>query len=130
MPLYANRVATALEAKAAAFKHLDRELKADLQRLQLVRQIRLLGLGLPEVKQLVDQAFTSECGAFAGQLLDRLQDQQRAVSQRIAELEALRDQLDLLAEHVRHCRMEAQPGQLATDCGFCPLIDEEGGTKC
>ena len=100
---------------------------ADVRRLHLARQARLLGLSLPEVKQLVQQAFTAECIGFAEHLLEQLGNQRRAITQRITELEALRSRLEALEEHVRHCQIEAQPGQLVSECEFCPLIDEEGG---
>jgi MerR family copper efflux transcriptional regulator len=99
----------------------------DVRRLHLVRQARLLGLTLPEVKTLVDRAFTSECGEFADQLLEMVAKQRDEISRRIAELEALRDDLDELERHVRHEKGCAQPGQLVAECGYCFLIDEEGG---
>jgi DNA-binding transcriptional MerR regulator len=39
----------------------------DVRRLRLARRARLLGLALPEVRTLVDQAFRSECIDFGQQ---------------------------------------------------------------
>ena len=97
----------------------------DLRRLRLVRQTRLLGLSLTEIKTLVEQTFASDCGDYLDQLLDRLTEQHAAVRRRIAELQALDVELDALEQHVRHARRQAPPGQRVLDCGFCPLIDEE-----
>jgi MerR family copper efflux transcriptional regulator len=98
----------------------------DVRRLRLVRQARLLGLGLAEITSLVEQAFASDCGDYLDQLVVRLTDQRTAVRRRIAELQALDAELVALEEHVRHARERAPVGRRVVDCGFCPLIDEEG----
>lgn len=82
---------------------------------------------MPEVKILTEQAFTSACVDFAAQLLERIDRQRDVIDRRIAELTALRAELDELARHVRHSQVTAQPGQLVAECAFCPLLDEEGG---
>lgn len=97
----------------------------DVRRLRLVRRARLLGLSLPEVRHLVEQAFASECVEFGQQLLDRIATQRIAISRQLAELHALQGELDALEQHVRHAQRTAPPGQRVADCGFCPLIDEE-----
>jgi MerR family copper efflux transcriptional regulator len=99
----------------------------DIRRLRLARRGRLLGLPLSEVKTLVRQAFESECIDFADQVLRSLAGQRSQIDQRIAELQALRTQLEELEEHVQHCQAEARPGQTVVECTFCPIIDEEGG---
>lgn len=99
----------------------------DVRRLRLIHRARLLGLPLAAVKVLVEQAFTSECGQFAGQLLGSIAKQRAAIGQRIAELVALRDELDTIEAHVRHGQMRATPGQRVAECAYCPLIDQEGG---
>ena len=99
----------------------------DIRRLRLIRRSRLLGVSLADAKALADQAFTSECADFAEQLLDRIATQRADLDRRMAELAALRTELDELEQHVRHDRKRAQPGQLVATCGFCPLLDEEGG---
>ena len=96
----------------------------DVRRLRLVRRARLLGLILPEVKALVEQAFASECGAFVARLLDQLAQQRRDIRRQIHELQALAAELDGLEEHVRHAQPDLVPGRRVADCGFCPLIDD------
>jgi MerR family copper efflux transcriptional regulator len=100
---------------------------SDIRRLRLAKRARLLGLSLPEVKSLVDQAFTSECSEFGAALLERVASQRAEVQRRIAELEALDSELQELEHHVQRCDCEAEPGQLVANCSFCSLIDEEGG---
>jgi MerR family copper efflux transcriptional regulator len=100
---------------------------ADVRRLRLARRARLLGLPLAAVKSLVDQAFRSDCVEFGEQLLSFIAGQRTEIDQRIGELQALKGELDALEQHVRHCQRDARPGQNVADCGFCPMIDEEGG---
>jgi DNA-binding transcriptional MerR regulator len=100
----------------------------DVRRLRLVRNARLLGLGLPEIRALVDQAFASDCHSFAPQLGELIAKQRSEVSERIASLQTLRDELDELERHVMHAQCATEPGQLVSECGYCPLIDEEGDT--
>jgi MerR family transcriptional regulator, copper efflux regulator len=99
---------------------------SDLRRLRLVRQARLLGLSLAEVRDFAEQAFASECIDFAGQLLDRIARQRGAIDRRIEELSVLRAELDALERHVRHSQARARPGRMVATCGYCPLIDDEG----
>ena len=103
---------------------------ADVRRLRLARRVRLLGLPLPAVKTLVEQAFHSDCVEFGEQLLACVASQRVEIDERIAELQALKGELDALEQHVRHCQKDARPGQSVADCGFCPFIDEEGGERC
>jgi len=101
--------------------------ESDVRRLRLIRQVRLLGLSLQEVKQLVSQAFASDCGAYAGQLLGLITTQQTEVSRRIAELQSLNAELEVLANDVRRVAAEVPPGQTVEECTNCPLIDEVSG---
>ena len=96
----------------------------DVRRLRLVRRARLLGLGLPEVKALVEQAFASECTAYVTQLLDHVARQRHDIRRQIEELQALEAELDELERHVRHAQQALPPGRRVADCGFCPLIDD------
>jgi len=99
----------------------------DIRRLLLVRRARLMGLALPEVKTLTDQAFLSECADFADQLLERIATQRTEIDRRMQELLALRTELDALEHRVRYDQTRARPGKMVATCAFCPLLDEEGG---
>ena len=100
---------------------------ADVRRLRLAGRARLLGVPLAEVRDLVWRAFAADCDEFAADLLDRLAERRRDVKRRIAELRALRAELVGLERHVRHVREREAPGSRVASCGYCPLIDEEGG---
>jgi DNA-binding transcriptional MerR regulator len=99
--------------------------KGDVWRLQLLRQARLLGLPLAEIKPLITQSMDTECLAFASDLMSMLDRQKEVIDRRIAELESLRDQIAVLEGHIDHC--ECAPGQAVGDCFCCSLLLEEGG---
>jgi DNA-binding transcriptional MerR regulator len=99
--------------------------EGDVWRLRLVRQIRMLGLPLAEIKPLIGQSMETECTVFADDLGSMLARQKLEIDRRIAELESLREQINVLEGHVEHC--ECEPGQTVADCYCCSLLDEEGG---
>ena len=99
--------------------------EGDVWRLRLVRQIRMLGLPLAEIKPLIGQSMETECNVFADDLGSMLARQKLEIDRRIMELESLREQITVLEGHVEHC--ECEPGQTAADCYCCSLLDEEGG---
>lgn len=101
--------------------------EGDVWRLQLVRQVRMLGLPLLQIKRLINQSMDTECGAFATDLRTMLSRQKLEIDRRIAELESLREQVAVLETHVDHC--ECEPGQTVGDCFCCSLLLEEGGEQ-
>lgn len=99
---------------------------ADVRRLRLVRQAtKLLGLALPEVKVLVEQAFASSCADFADQFLARIAAQSAAIDRRITELQHLKADLGTLTLHVEHSRGTLLPGQTVAGCDYCPILDTD-----
>jgi DNA-binding transcriptional MerR regulator len=101
----------------------------DVRRLRLARRARMLGLSLPEVKRLVDRAFSSECGAYAEEILNVVAIQRARIDEQIAELQALRSELDALEEDARMIVAEVPVGQTVAECGRCLLVDEEHGER-
>jgi DNA-binding transcriptional MerR regulator len=99
--------------------------RGDVWRLQLLRQARLLGLSLAEIKPLITQSMDTECLVFASDLMSMLERQKAAIDRRIAELESLREQIAVLEGHIEHC--ECAPGQTVGECFCCSLLLEEGG---
>ncbi|MGE0538824.1 MAG: MerR family transcriptional regulator [Dehalococcoidia bacterium] len=97
----------------------------DVRRLRLVRQAKLLGLSLPEIRTFVEQAFASECADFAEQFLARIAAQRAEIDRRIVELENLKGELDALADHVGHSVERLRPGQRVAGCEICPILDAE-----
>lgn len=101
----------------------------DARRLQLARRARLLGLSLPEVKELVERAFSSECGAYAQQILNLVAAQRARIDQRIAELQALRGELDTLEEEAGLVASVVPAGLTVAECERCLLVDGESGER-
>ena len=64
---------------------------ADLNRLLLLRRIRLLGLPLSSAKPLLIGASDARCGDVQRQLLSLVEQRLCAIDQEIAELHALRE---------------------------------------
>ena len=64
---------------------------ADLNRLLLLRRIRLLGLPLSSAKPLLIGASDARCGDVQRQLLSLVEERLRAIDQEIAELHSLRE---------------------------------------
>lgn len=64
---------------------------ADLNRLLLLRRIRLLGLPLLSAKPLLIGASDARCGDVQRQLLSLVEQRLHAIDQEIAELHALRE---------------------------------------
>ena len=64
---------------------------ADINRLLLLRRIRLLGLPLSSAKPLLTGASDARCGDVQRELLLLVEERLRAIDQEIAELHALRE---------------------------------------
>jgi MerR family copper efflux transcriptional regulator len=97
----------------------------DVRWLRLIRRMRLLGVPLEQIVPLVLEGITADCSQFVDQLGAALERQRAEITQRMAELVALRSDLDELARHIAHS--ECEPGQAVANCGFCPILDEKGG---
>lgn len=103
--------------------------EADVLRLQLIRRGKLLGLDLPTIRNLVTKALSNDCALFGDELREVIARQRVEVESRLAELTALREELASLDEHVSHCCEGCTPADMACECNFCGLIEEdkEGG---
>lgn len=104
--------------------------EADVARLALVRRARMLDIDLASIKGLLDRAVSESCGEFGDELTGLLRRHKQEVERRIAELTALRDELDVLQGHVTHCCEGCDTDQMASECAFCCLIiDARGGEE-
>ena len=102
--------------------------EGDVARLQLIRRAKLLGLSLAAAQALADRAFAADCADFGDELMRTLADQRATIERRIAELTALRGELEVLEDHIRHNCAGCEPDCLARECHYCGLITlEEGG---
>ena len=105
--------------------------EAHVERLRLIRRARQLGLGLAEVRVLLDQAYAADCSLFAEQLQATLATKRSQIEERLRELVGLRDELDAIERHLGHCCESCPPGETAAECAFCGLLlDQEGGEEC
>jgi DNA-binding transcriptional MerR regulator len=99
----------------------------DVRRVQLIKQAKLLGLTLGEIKDLLDQTFDQSCQDLQSKLLQLIPMQLAEMERRIAELEASRGQLEALQEHLRHAgaswRLRKQD-RVAT-CEFCSTLMDD-----
>lgn len=95
--------------------------RTELRRLQLIKQAKLLGLSLPEVRDFVAETFTDSCAHLQATLLTRIPTQLAAIDGRIAELEVLRRDLVALQEHLQ--RLEGiLPADPVVECEHCPCV--------
>jgi MerR family copper efflux transcriptional regulator len=101
--------------------------ETDVRLLGFVRRIRMLGVELPAIKALLERATSLNCGDFGDELNALLEGQRREIDQRIQELTTLRAELDSLQAHVSHCCEGCDPSEMALECSYCCLIDEEKG---
>ena len=75
--------------------------KQDLERLQLIRRAKLLGLSLAEIKPLVDWATDGRCATLTHQLLSLLERELGEIDQKIQGLANLKGDLRLYCEQLR-----------------------------
>jgi len=94
---------------------------ADLRRLRLIQNARTLGISLDEVQVLLDDIHASTCGSYAGKVLALVDRQRQEIEQRIAQLQRIRADLDLLAEDATAA---SNSTQLVADCPCCLLMDD------
>ncbi|MGE0538853.1 MAG: MerR family transcriptional regulator [Dehalococcoidia bacterium] len=95
--------------------------RAEVHWLQLIKRAKLLGLSLPEVKDLVDQTFTESCSHLQQALLERIPHQLADIDRRIAELITLKRELVALQDHLHRLGGSA-PGEPDAECEDCACV--------
>ena len=66
---------------------------SDVRRLRLIRRAKILGLSLPDIKELADIAFQESCGRFEDRLQVLIDRRLLDVKHTIQDLVSLRDEL-------------------------------------
>ena len=99
--------------------------ESDLRRLHMIRRTRLLGLGLPEIKEMLQYAEGEECGPFQRRMLQLVQDKLEDIDVRIRDLDQAREDLlevkNVLADvH----RQEHPEGHVVMECVDCRCFGE------
>jgi MerR family copper efflux transcriptional regulator len=87
--------------------------RADLNRLILLRRLRLLGVSLEALKPLLEEAPHARCVEVQQETLRLIEERLRAIDQEIAELHLLRDQVEHYHKQLLVCYQDAQEQLLA-----------------
>jgi DNA-binding transcriptional MerR regulator len=95
----------------------------DLRRLRLVSRARILGLPLTQVKTLADAAFEQSCGSFEQRLEGVIEDRLADIDRTLAELHALRTELEAVLDGLDPSRSSEQDCRPGT-CSHCNFIDD------
>lgn len=87
--------------------------RADLNRLILLRRLRLLGVSLEALKPLLEEAPHARCVEVQQETLRLIEERLRAIDQEIAELHLLRDQVEHYHKQLLACSCDSQEQLLA-----------------
>lgn len=111
----------------APAKRLDNKYREysneDIARLRLVKQARVLGLPLGEVKQLVAQCMDGSCEHLKTSFLAQLPKYIASVNERVAELQDLKRQLESLERSLAVIGLSS-PQQRVTEKDCCEVLEE------
>jgi MerR family transcriptional regulator, copper efflux regulator len=101
--------------------------QADVNRLVLLRRIRLLGVPLPEAKPLLAEADDARCADVQRELLALVDARLAALDRELAELHALRDETLRYSRALAECDVTGD--DLFTDCSDmrCLALPSERG---
>lgn len=102
----------------------------DLRRLELVKRIRMLDMGLPEVRQLVEWASAGTCSDFQEHLLDTVRSKLSEVDSQIAQLQRLKEDLNSLERSVLVSEKEVSSDHSILDCSIKTCSCIQKGVVC
>lgn len=102
---------------------------ADVNRLHLLRRIRLLGVSLSLAKPLLAGASDARCADVQQELLALVEKRLRAIDQEIAELQALRSGVEGYQRQLEACHVDtSEPFSACMDMRcIAPSGDAEEG---
>jgi DNA-binding transcriptional MerR regulator len=99
---------------------------AEVNRLILLRRIRYLGVPLVDAKALLSGATDSRCVDVQQELLHLVNARLVALDQEIAELQHLRDEMEVYQQKLTHCHPdEREPFRTCVDLS-CIAVSDEG----
>jgi DNA-binding transcriptional MerR regulator len=99
---------------------------AEVNRLILLRRIRYLGVPLIEAKALLSGATDSRCVDVQQELLHLVNVRIVVLDQEIAELQHLRDEMEVYQQKLTHCPPdEREPFRSCVDLS-CIAVSDEG----
>ena len=97
----------------------------DVERLRLIRQAKLLGLSLPEIREIVEYAIDGQCRALEQRLVLLIEDKLGEIDEKINDLISFRDNLKRYHEDLSN-RLTV-PNQNTVDpnsSASCECLDE------
>lgn len=96
--------------------------RSEVRRLELIKRAKLLGLSLGDIKVLVDQTFDDSCAHLQRELLERIPIQLDEIERRMAELQALRNELHALQRQLTSLDVADVQGVVG-ECPYCPIVE-------
>jgi DNA-binding transcriptional MerR regulator len=97
-----------LPSPPRAANHYRRYSMADVNRLNLLRRIRLLGVPLSAAKSLLVGATDARCIDVQQELLTLVQERLKTIDQEIAELQQLRAEVENYQHDLANCQPNEQ----------------------
>ncbi len=102
---------------------------ADVNRLLLLQRIRLLGVPLSQAKQLLAGATDARCADVQDALVALVNDRLVALDREIAELRALRTQIEDYRDSLATCRADESESFSSCDDIRC-IVGNAGAAEC
>jgi MerR family transcriptional regulator, copper efflux regulator len=100
--------------------------RTEVRRLQLIRQAKLLGLSLEDIKDLVDETFTGSCEHLQRELLQRIPAQLSELERRMDGLRTLELELRALENQLTVSDITGAQ-EMVADCAYCPVVEGTAG---
>lgn len=102
----------------------------DIRRLELVRRARVLDMGLPEIRRLVQSASSGSCNDFQGRFLQMIQHKQEDVDRKIDDLRQLKRDLQSLEAHFSGSDGEVRADHAMLECSpeTCTCLGDTNAT--
>lgn len=95
----------------------------DIARLRLIKQARVLGLSLDEVKQLVEECLDGSCEHLKDSFLTKLPKYINSVKERVNELQELQEQLESLQNNLKTLPLQ-NPHKRVGDKDCCEVLEQ------
>lgn len=97
--------------------------KEDIARLRLIKQARVLGLPLSEVKQLVQECLDGSCEHLKTSFLTQLPKYIQSVQERVTELQKLKQQLEGLQKNLTTLHL-SDPHKRVSEKDCCEVLEQ------
>jgi DNA-binding transcriptional MerR regulator len=97
--------------------------KEDIARLRLIKQARILGLPLDEVKHLVEECLEGSCEHLKDSFLTKLPKYITAVKEKIDELQELQQQLESLQDNLKILPL-SNPHKRVGEKDCCEVLEQ------